>query len=255
MRASDVTFWGVGALAAWGLAILALGAAAVLPGGLLAGLHTPLTQVGTMGQLQAEVASLETEAEALKAGNTMLMQRVALGEQSRNDLTKRLGALEVTVPQLVEATNARSASPVDNTIVTGSTTTPAPVVLPADGGTVSVTTTPLAGATAAPADTAAQQMPSALEPAQPDPNAFGVALGPPILVTEAPAAWKSMTDRAGTLLLGLTPLTAPIEGAPGRKLVAGPLQSESDATALCGGFARMGIACSAVPFVGSSLPN
>jgi hypothetical protein len=60
-----------------------------------------------------------------------------------------------------------------------------------------------------------------------------------------------MNTRAGTLLLGLSPLLSPIEGAPGRRLVAGPLLTEADAQALCGGFAKLGIACSTVPFMGA----
>ena len=95
--------------------------------------------------------------------------------------------------------------------------------------------------------------PSALQAAAPNANAYGVALGPPVLEAEGGTAWRSMNDRAGTLLLGLTPLLSPIEGAPGRRLVAGPLLTEADAQALCGGFAKLGIACSTVPFMGAAV--
>jgi hypothetical protein len=252
IRASDVTFWGVGALIACGLAVLGAGASAILPGGLLAGLHTPLVQTANIGQLQAQIADLQAGANVLKADNVLLMQRVALNEQQKTDITKRLGALEVSMPRLIEAVN--TPAPVDAGIVTGSTTTSPPIVQAADGGTVSYTTSPLAPGAANASAAAIQPMPSALVPAASNASAYGLALGPPILDTEGPDAWKSMTDRAGTLMVGLTPLLAAIEGVPGRRLVAGPLATEADARELCGSFARLGIACSSVPFIGQSLP-
>jgi hypothetical protein len=253
-RTSDVTFWGVGALAAWGLAILVAGASALLPSGLLTGLHTSLRDSASIGQLQAQLADVEARAEELKADDLVLMQRVALGEQSNGDITKRLGALEVSVPQLIEAVNSRP--PVaDTTIVTGAIGTPAtPTVVSAEGGTMSYTTEPLAPSTTAATQSSLQPMPSALQTAAPNANAYGVALGPPVLESEGGGAWKAMNDRAGTLLLGLTPLLAPIEGAPGHRLVAGPLLTEADSQALCGGFAKLGVACSTVPFLGSAIP-
>jgi hypothetical protein len=71
---------------------------------------------------------------------------------------------------------------------------------------------------------------------------------------DGPASWKSMTDRAGTLLIGLGPLLGTIEGAPGRRLVAGPIPTEAAARELCGSFAKMGIACSSVAFIGEAMP-
>jgi hypothetical protein len=253
-RTSDVTFWGVGALAAWGIAILVAGASALLPNGLLTGLHTSLRGSASIGQLQAQIADLQARAQELKADTAVLMQRMALGEQASGDTARRLGALEVSVPQLIEAVNNRTPA-ADSTIVTGGIGTPAaPTALSADGGTISYTTTPLVTETA-PADSGLQPMPSALQRATPNANVFAVALGPAVLESEGNAAWKGMNDRAGTLLLGLTPLLAPIEGAPGRRLVAGPLLTQADAQALCGGFAKMGIACSTVPFLGSPVPG
>jgi hypothetical protein len=254
-RTSDVTFWGVGALGAWGLALLLAGASALLPNGLLSGLHTSLRESASIGQLQAQLADLDARARELKADNSVLMQRVALGEQANGETSKRLGALEVSVPQLIEAVNSRPPA-ADNTIVTGAIGTPAPpTMVSAEGGTMSYTTTPLTPGAASSAEAALQPMPSALQVATPNANAFGVALGPPVLETEGNTAWSSMNDRAGTLLLGLTPLLATIEGAPGRRLVAGPLLTEADAQALCGGFAKLGIACATAPFMGSPVPG
>jgi len=119
----------------------------------------------------------------------------------------------------------------------------------ADGGSVAYTTTPLTTqATAAPQTT--QPMPSVLPLVAPNSNAYGVALGPPILEMDGPTAWKSMNDRAGTLLVGLSPLLGIVEGDAGRRLIAGPLPTEAAARELCGSFAKLGIACASMAFIG-----
>ncbi len=252
IRARDVTFWGVFALVAWGAAVLGAGASAVLPAGLLSGLHASLFQGSNPAQLQARIADLDARLSALKADNVALMSRVALGEDQRTDVTRRLGALEVAMPRLTEALNTPAA--VDRTIVTGDISGPSSMVEAADGTAVSVATTPMTANAMAPTGEASQAMPSALPVAMPDSGAFAVALGPPILAMDGPAAWKSLTDRAGTLLVGLTPALGNLEGMPGRRLIVGPITTEAGARELCGGFAKLGIACASVPFIGDPLP-
>lgn len=248
----DITFWGVFALVAWGSAVLGAGANALLPSGLLSGLHTPLFQGSNTGQLQARIADLDARLAALKADNATLMDRVALTEEQRADITKRLGALEVSMPRVIESIN--TPAPVDHSVITGDISGPASMVEEADGGSVAYTTTPMsAEATAAP-NASTQPMPAVLPLVAPDAGAFGVALGPPILAMDGPASWKSMTDRAGTLLVGLSPILGSIEGAPGRRLVAGPIPTEAAARELCGGFAKLGIACASVAFIGDAMP-
>lgn len=239
---------------AWAMALLGAGAAAVLPPGLLSGLHTPLAQTGSVGQLQAQIGDLQARLSELKAGNTVLMQRAALADQSTSDVLKRLGALELTVPELIEAANAAPAT-IDSGIITGSTAAAPPTLQPAEGGSVSYSTTPLPLVQTAPEPASLQPLPSVIAPARPDPDAFGVALGPPILESEGTQAWQVMNGRAGTLLLGLSPLIAPIEGAPGHRLIAGPLSSEASARALCGAFAKLGIACASTAYMGTTLAD
>lgn len=253
IRPSDITFWGILALVAWGVALVGAGASAVLPPGLLSGLHTPLVQAGSTAQLQAKVADINARVASLKADNTALMDRVALADQQRTDITRRLGALEVTMPRIVEAVNTPVA--LDHSTITGDISGVSSMVASAEGGTVVYSTTPLVPSATSPDAAAAQPMPSALVPPGPNPAAFAVALGPPILTTEGPAAWKSFGDKAGTLLIGLSPLLAPLEGAPGERLIAGPLASEAAARELCGSFAKMGISCSSVAYIGDRLPG
>lgn len=253
IRASDTTFWGIFALVAWGAALVGAGASAVLPPGLLSGLHTPLVQSGNPGQLQAKVADLDARLASVKADNSALMDRVALSDQQRTDITRRLGALEATMPRVIEAVNTPAR--VDQSVITGDISGTSSMVASAEGGTVAYSITPLTPNATAPANAASQAMPSALVAPAPNASAFAVALGPPIITTEGPAAWRSFGDKAGTLLIGLSPLLAPLEGAPGKRLIAGPLPSEAAARELCGSFAKLGISCSSAAFIGDQLPG
>ena len=100
-----------------------------------------------------------------------------------------------------------------------------------------------------------QPMPSPLAPPTPSTGAFGIALGPPIAPEGAGVAWQSLNSRIGTLLLGLSPLIADAEGNIGKRMVAGPLATEQEASQLCGRIAKVGIACATVGYVGEALPN
>ncbi|MEO7221344.1 MAG: hypothetical protein ABIY37_02645, partial [Devosia sp.] len=76
----------------------------------------------------------------------------------------------------------------------------------------------------------------------------------PIDADEGETAWRSMNDKVGALMLGMGPLLATVEGGAGKRLVVGPIATESDARQLCGHMAKVGIACASVPFIGTPLP-
>jgi hypothetical protein len=117
---------------------------------------------------------------------------------------------------------------------------------------VSYTTTPMASEENR--ATANQPMPEAIETVAPDSSAYGIALGPPIDADEGEETWRSMSNKVGTLLLGMGPLLSNVEGSAGKRLVVGPIASEADARQLCGHMAKVGIACASVPFIGTPLP-
>ncbi len=249
VRAGDVTFWGIFALVAWGVALLGGTMASFVPEGVLGGLHASRLDGANLNQLRGQMAALENEAAGLKQANAVLLQRITLNEQKSTDITQRVGALEVSVPRLVEAVNAGAG--VDNGAVTASTGT-GTTSYDVDGGSVSFTTTPLAGAV--PTTVKQQPMPAALPvEVTPDASAFGIALGPPITEDEGDLAWQAMNAKVGTLLMGLNPILAHVEGSAGRRLVAGPITNEAAARELCGRMAKVGIACASVPFVGDPL--
>ena len=239
------------ALLVWALAVLSANVAAFVPAGFLGGLHATRLEGANLSQLRGQVADLETETARLKQENTVLLQRFMLNEKASGEVTRLVGALELTVPSMLEALNG--GGPGIDTGTTASTGTGGPTSFDADGGSVSYTTTPMSGAQRnTPA--ANQAMPDALTQIMPDSSAYGIALGPPIDADEGEMAWQSMSTKVGALLLGLGPLLSDVEGSAGKRLVVGPIASESDARQLCGRMAKVGIACASVPFIGEPLP-
>ena len=249
-RAADVTFWGGVALVAWTAAVVGANVSALIPVGILGALHVSRLDSATIGQLRGQVATLGAQANELKQQNATLTQRFMLTEQTNGDITRRVGALELTVPKILDALNAPQQ--VDRSAITASTGGPV-THFQADGGSVSYTTSPLGTGEVTTAPTS-QPMPSELPSATvPDPAAFGIALGPPIDASQADAAWQTMNSNVGTLLLGLGPILGHVEGGPGRRLVAGPIASEADARIQRGRMAKGVIACATVPFTGDPL--
>ena len=235
----------------WAVAVLGVNAAAFIPTGVLGGLHSSRLDGANMNQLRTQVADLETETARLRQENSVLLQRFMLNEQANGEVTRRVGALELTVPQLLDTLNGGAGI---DTGTTASTTTGPVTTFDVEGGTVSFTQQPMANVVAPDRSIANQQMPDALSGVEPDSSAFGVALGPPIDADEGETSWRSMNDKVGALLLGLGPLLANVEGTGGKRLVVGPLASEAEARQLCGRMAKVGIACASVPFIGTPLP-
>jgi hypothetical protein len=246
----DVTFWAVLALAAWGLAAAGGALGLFIPQGIFHGLHTSRLGGASLSELQDEVGALSAQTTDLKQQNSVLLQRLALGDEHAADVTKRVGALELQVPSLLEA--AREAQTVDTTDVTAAIGNPV-TTMSAEGGTVRYTTVPLPDADVPVSRPSAQPMPQALTAPTPEAGQFAVALGPPIEAGAADAAWQDITDKVGTLLIGLSPALGHVEGSSSRRLIAGPFGSEAEARALCGQMAKVGIACASVPFVGDPL--
>ncbi|MBN9347030.1 MAG: hypothetical protein J0I48_12655 [Devosia sp.] len=249
-RASDITFWGVFALITWAVAVLGANVSAFIPDSMLGGLHASRLSGGNLNQLRGQVAALESETARLRQENGVLLQRFALNEQAGGEVTRRVGALELTVPQILDALSTRG--PGIDTGTTASTGTSSATSFDVPGGSVSYTTTPMSGIERQSAPD--QPMPEAIAPLAPDSNAFGIALGPPIDADEGETAWRSMNTKVGTLLLGMGPLLANVEGGAGKRLVVGPVATEADARQLCGHMAKVGIACASVPFIGTPLP-
>jgi hypothetical protein len=107
-----------------------------------------------------------------------------------------------------------------------------------------------ANAAPAPVQTASVTPP----PATGSVTAIGVAIGAPVQPAGALAAWQALAAKVGILLVGTSPLLADDPaGSTGKVLVAGPLPSIANATALCANVSRAGITCMPMPYVGMAI--
>ncbi|WP_127752648.1 hypothetical protein [Devosia sp. 1566] len=250
-RQSDVTRWAIIALVCSALAVLAANVSALLPPSVLNGLHKSRLEGASLEQLQDQVAELNSETVRLRRDNGTLLNRFALQEQAGRQTVQRVGALEVSVPNLLEALPAGLG--IDREAVTASVGEDGSVVEEAQGGSVRIRRTPLP---ALPSLSPNQPLPERLgvqQAATGEGSAFGVAVGDAIAPAEANAAWRELQDKVGPLLLGLVPLLGQQAGSEQERIIAGPMGEEGEAAALCARLQQVSIACSPAPYRGTGL--
>lgn len=238
--------WGIIALCCWGGAVLLANVSAVIPNSVFAGLHASRLDGATVGQLRMQVATLGDEAKRMRTENNLLLQRFDRAEEASKEAVRRIGALEVSVPNAVE-TRSGNAGPGIDRMPTASIGENA-VSFDAEGGSVSVVRKPLIQDRPV-----IEQMPTTISPSA-DTSAFGLALGFPISPDDAEAQWQSLAAKVGTLLLGLAPLLQDVDGEDGKMIVAGPVTDRAQAEQLCVRMDRVGIPCVPKPFEGEPLP-
>ncbi len=238
--------WGIIALCCWGGAVLLANVSAIVPSIVFAGLHASRLDGATVAQLRVQVATLGDEAKRMRAENNLLLQRFDRAEETNKDAVRRIGALEVSMPNAME-TRTGSTNPGIDRMPTASIGGNA-ISFDAEGGSVSVVRKPLLRD--APA---VEQMPAAVGPTA-DSSAFGLALGFPIAPDDAEAQWQSLAAKVGTLLLGLAPLLQDVDGGDSKMIVAGPVTDRAQAEQLCVRMDRVGIPCEPKPFQGEPLP-
>ena len=246
-RQSDVTFWAIAALAAWAIAVMLANVSGLVPASVYGALHASRLETGTLNQIRNEVADLQREADRLKRENGLLLQRFDLAERARSDVTRRVGALEVSVPQIIERLPERIA--IDNS-VTASVGGGKSMSFDAEGGSVRVEQKPLLPVRRG---TLADNVDPAF-PLQSLGDSFGVALGFPVKPVDTQAQWQNLLANVGTLLIGLWPIAVDVDGTDGQMIVAGPIATRTDAELLCDRMGKVGIPCEPVPFEGDPLP-
>lgn len=254
-RQSDVTTWGIVALVLGGIAVMGANVSALVPQSVLAGLHKTRLEGASLEQLRAQVAELREETVRLKRENGVLTARFALKEQQSNDVTRRVGALEVSLPRLLEALPDGAA--IDRSNLTAGIGRDPALVYETDGGSVVVRQQPMAELP--PIAPQAQPLPEpvtqlAAIPTQGD-AAFGVALGAPIGPEQAPEAWRDLNMKLGPLLFGLSPLLLEAADGTGQRIVVGPIPQLSEASALCARLERISVACLPMAYTGTPLEN
>lgn len=248
-KQSDVALWGGIALVCGALSVFGANVSALLPQSLIAGLHKTRLEGASLEQLRSQVAELRTETSQLRRENELLVSRFALQEQSGNETTRRVGALELSVPRLLEA--LPSASSIDRTNVTASIGAGDSRSFEADGGSVVVRQSPLV-----PSQNV-QPLPDPVESeavlAEPNQGAYGIAIGTGVAPGQTAAQWGDLTVKLGPLLFGLTPVLVDEADGDKKRIVVGPISALSEATALCQRLERISISCMPMPYAGQPL--
>jgi hypothetical protein len=264
-RQSDVNFWGVIAIACVGVAFAASNLSAMLPNQWLSGLHSTRQGGGSFSELQSQVASLREESTRLRTEGGRISTILKLGDSQQKDATKRIGALENSIPILLE--QIPLGPNIDSATVTGSVNDQTSPVRQVQGGAVAVTTSPLDGgevkqkvpakisAVASPvmlADTAETATSAGLRPLTTE--FFGLAMGDSVDLQDAYLYWREIHNNVGALLLGLDPVLSDNQNGEFH-LVAGPVNTVADAESLCALILRNGLQCLPVPYSGYELPQ
>jgi hypothetical protein len=247
-RAADVTLWGIIAMGCWAAAIFLGNVSALVPANVLAGLHASRLDGGTVNQLRVQVAAIASENDRMRRENNLLIRRLDMQQQTQGDVARRVGALEVSLPNIVE--RLPETASIDNS-ATASIASGTLLSFDADGGSVTVERKPLiaiqSGGRPRTAETAAPAVAY-------DGSAMGVALGFPIEAGDGEVHWQNLLGKVGTLLIGLQPVLAEAPGITGMLVIAGPLETASQAAELCGRLDKVGIPCEPTAFKGEPLP-
>lgn len=250
-RQSDVTFWGLAALACGVVAVLSANVSALIPESTFLRLHISRLEGGSITELRQKLADISADAARMRQDTRQAQSRLSLSENGSSDIARRVGALEVALPALLEAIPA--GANLDRSILTSSIADePERQTIAAVGGAVSVKQTPLdvsagAGATQV---ALAQPIPEVIPAAQ-----FGVAIGRAISSNQAKATWGDLTVKLGSALSGLTPVMNGGTVKSDGHLIAGPLAEIKDATALCKRLEAVAVACLPVPYIGAPVSN
>ncbi|WP_439600439.1 hypothetical protein [Devosia sp.] len=252
-RPADVTMWGITALGIWAVAILGANLSGLIPPSVYGALHASRLEGSTINQLRTQVAALEEETSKMKRESTQLQQRFTMSEDAAGAVTKRVGALEVSVPKLIETAQAKAATRIDTT-TTGSISAGKTVTFETEGGTVAVQQRPLTPGSGEVKLKAVPLAASTMPLAIPDGSSPGIALGFPVRPDTAEAQWQEMLAQVGTMLTGLTPVLADREGTDGKLIVAGPMIDRASAIELCARLDRAGVPCEPTSYAGQPIP-
>ncbi|SFV31177.1 hypothetical protein SAMN05216456_1257 [Devosia crocina] len=247
-RQSDVTGWGIAAIACAGLAIVCANLTALAPQSLTTALHVPHANGVSLAQLRQQVAELRTETALLRRQNELLATRFALQEQTGSEVVRRVGALEVSMPSLLDT--PLPGSGVDRSTTTASIGTPGQM-FDAQGGSVLVRQSPM------PPQLTNSDAPAPYIAALPNLPAsdqgYGVSIGSSFAAGQGHAQWLDMQVRLGSLLLEMAPLVTPGSFAGEERLVVGPMGAVSSARDLCARVEQVNISCSPVAYEGTPL--
>lgn len=256
----EIAHWGIAALVCGAVAVVAANLSALLPTQVLGGLHAPYREGGSFNQMRAQLAQLEEDRNRIMSDYRALLARFNLLDDDGDEIIRRLAAVEMSLPLLIESLPLDSD--IDRSLLTASITETAGEVYEVDGGKMVIRYSPLFDGTVSevPADQPMPPIPEAIvEPAAAttpaiDTTLQGIAIGGLIPPDLAPAAYSDIAASAGTLLLGTAPLLAPVEAEGETRIVFGPLPDLASAEALCLRIEGLDFACAPAPYEGQPLP-
>lgn len=251
-RQTDVRNWGLVALMCGGLAVFGANVSAILPSSLFVGLHTSRLEGASLVQLRQEIAELQNESARLRRDNEVFNARFSLQEQAGSDVTRRVGALEVSVPHLIESLPASSG--IDRSTYTASIGTQTGEMQAVEGGSVLVRQVPMQQAAAQ--QDASQPLPALIAAAGANsimPAAHGIAIGPAFAPESAAAQWRDLEVRLGSLVAELTPVVADANSPGAKRIVIGPFPQAGDARTMCQRLEQMDVSCTPADYVGALL--
>ncbi|GGA53048.1 hypothetical protein GCM10011499_23970 [Pelagibacterium lentulum] len=255
---NDLTRWGVVALVSSAVAIMSVNLIGLIPESTLSGLHASRLHGGSFNQMRSQVIELRQESARLARDNRALVNRLDIIDDNRGEVTRRVSALEHSIPLLVEV--IPFGTDVDRSLLTASFTRAGLEIQEVDGGAMALRQMPLFPAAAPEATemvSLEQPMPPVItERPSTDSETHqvhqGIAIGPVISHSQAPDEWNTILTRVGSLLVGTAPLLIDSGRESETRLIAGPLPDKASAEALCARIIRQDMQCDLMAYEGLS---
>jgi hypothetical protein len=264
----DVKLWGFIAVGAVTIAVVLSSLTAVLPDRILNSLRETRQNYGTISQLQAELTAIRMEFATIKREAAISGTRMTLAEESSSKFSRRVRALESSIPMMLEALPADAN--IDRSLITASINEANGEEIIQSDGSVKISRSDLFAPQSADAETGAkfeQALPEKVDDLpetqteveaapviQLSSTEFGIKIGSPVAPDNALLAWQQLKTEVGTLLIGLDPYALPADNDSTKtQLIAGPMRDMAEAISICAQIVRTGIACEASGFGGDKL--
>lgn len=137
----EIAPWGIAALVCGAVAVLAVNLSFLVPTHVLGKLHVPYREGGGVNQMRIQLAELEQDRNRILGDYRALHARFDLLSDNSDEVIRRLAAVEMSLPLLIESLPLDSD--IDRSLLTASITDVAEEVYEVEGGTVAVRYSPL----------------------------------------------------------------------------------------------------------------